>query len=179
MKKRKKILIFISLLAFSVLINIIPLFVFKDKFAISERSYSSFFPIIIMILVSINGITAYFLRHKCNLLEFELGLAYRVFLIFSDDQDYTFTEKYINNFYWDSLIYWFAVSFYIPCIFFISEWWHKIIWTFCVYSAPHIIYLILGIFDIAKDVKEYRLNQQKQAQELKEQMAREEMGRFR
>ena len=171
MKKRKKIVIFISLFAFSVLINVIPLIVFKDKAAVSEPSYA---PITIMIASIIYGIDVYRLRYK--------GVMYlqRLWIddYFSDDKDYTFTDKYMNDFYWMSLIYWFTIPFYIPCIFFISEWKH-VLWAFCVYFASRIIYLIWGIFDLLKDVKEYRLEQQKQAQELKEQQAREEMGRFR
>lgn len=171
MKRRKKILIFISLFAFSVLINVIPLFVFRDKAAVSKSSYA---PITIMIASIIYGIDVYRLRHKGVMYSQRLWIDY----YFSDDKDYTFTDKYMNDFYWMSLIYWFTIPFYIPCIFFISEWWH-VVWAFCVYLVPHIIYLIWGIFDMSKDVKEYRLKQQKLAQELKEQQAREEMGRFR
>lgn len=170
MKKTKKILIFISLFAFSVLINVIPLIVFKDKAAVSEPSYA---PITIMIASIIYGIGVYRLCYKGAMYSEGLWIYY-----FSDDKDYTFTDKYMNDFYWMSLIYWFTIPFYIPCIFFISEWKHAL-WAFCVFFAPRIIYLIWMIFDMSKDVKEYRLKQQKQAQELKEQQAREEMGHFK
>lgn len=171
MKKTKKILIFISFFAFSVLINVIPLIVFKDKAAVSEQSYYS---IIIMILVSIYGISAYFLRHEGIYLMFQ---KYR-FPVSDDDIEYTYTTEYMNNFYLMFLIYWLAVPFYIPCIFFVSKWEHTL-WTICVLLTPQIIYLILGIFDTLKNIKEYQLKQQQLAQELKEQQAREEMGHFK
>ena len=92
MKKRKKILIFISLFAFSVLINVIPLIVFKDKAAISESSYA---PITIMIASIIYGIDVYRLRYKGVMYSQRLWIDY----YFSDDKDYTFTDKYMNDFY--------------------------------------------------------------------------------
>ena len=132
----KKMLIFISLFAFSVLINVIPLIVFKDKAAVSEPSYA---PITIMIASIIYGIGVYRLRYKGAMYSEGLWIYY-----FSDDKDYTFTDKYMNDFYWMSLIYWFTIPFYIPCIFFISEWKHAL-WAFCVFSL-RVLFILFGCY---------------------------------
>lgn len=162
----------LALFVSSVLINIIPLFFFKEKAAISTYSVPA---VAIMLLVIIKGISAYLLRHKGNLLL--LGRPRHIFL-FSSDKAYAFTQEYTNEFNWMFLVYCTAIPFYIPCIFFVSKWVHTL-WTLCVLSAPQIIYFIYGISKTVRHVKAYKATQQKQAQELKAQQQREELGHFK
>lgn len=166
-----KKIIFICFFALSVLINIVPLLIFRDSMVFSEQSIASAG---IMILVSANGILSYFLRHKGNF----LSLRRRQFGAFSANKDYTYTKEYNREFFWQFLVYCLAIPFYIPCIFFVSKWPH-LLWTLCVLFAPQVIYIVYGISNTLKDVKEYRLAKQKKEQELKEQMQKEELGRFK
>ena len=171
MKKRK---IFICIFSAAVLINVVPLLIFKDKAALSNYWY---YQAILMILVSIKGVLAFFLRHKGNCLgDYRRPVTAR---FFSEDKDYTFTEEYEKEFFWQFCIYWFAIPFYIPCIFFVSGPWGSILWTMCVFFGPLLVYIIYGISCTLKDVKEYRTIQKNRDQELKEQERREEMGRFK
>ena len=169
MKRRK---IFICIFAVSLLINVIPLLIFKDKAAIT---YFSWFPMILMLIESVNGVIAFFLRHKGNY--FTDG--YRSIHIFSEDKDYTFTKEYKDEFFWQFCLYWFAVPFYIPCIFFVSGGWRKFLWTACVFFTPYLVYFIYYISKEIKAEKEYQIRKKKQEQELKEQMLREEMGHIK
>ena len=166
-----KKVIFISLFAISVLVNIVPLLIFRDSIMISNLSL---FSAVTMILISANGILSYFLRHKGNFLSFgkPRGSA------FSEDKDYTFTKEYSKEFFWQFLIYCLAIPFYIPCIFFVSKRVH-LLWTLCVLLVPQAVFVVYGISNTVKDVKEHQLTLQKREQELKEQMQKEEMGRFK
>ena len=167
----KKRLLFLCFFSFSVLINIIPLLIFKGKAVISNYSYAA---IGVITLVSANGILSYFLRHKGNFLSFATPRGD----IWGSDKDYTFSKEYNREFYWQFVVYFVTSPFYIPCIFFPSNWLHTL-WTLCVLFAPQMVYVVYGILSTLKDVKEYRATQQKREQELKEQQQREEMGRFK
>lgn len=167
----KKKLIFIGILLTSVLLNTLPLLIFKDNIVLSKQSLAS---LVIMLLVSANGIISYLLRHKGFFLSFgsSIGIA------FSEDKAYTFTEEYKKEFFWQFTVYWFAIPFYIPCIFFASEWVH-FLWTLCVIFAPQLIFVAWGVATTIKEAKEYRELQRQREQELKEQQKKEEMGRFK
>lgn len=167
----KKRLIFLLCFSVSLLMNIIPLFVFKERIAFCKYSYYSF---IAMILIIANGIMSYFLRHKKNYLQFgtsRIG-------VFGPDRDFTFTEEYSRKFFWQFTVYWFSIPFYIPCMFFGTKPVHSL-WTVGVIFAPQIIFIIYSIISALKDVKENRSTKQKQEQELKEQQQREELGHFK
>ncbi len=167
----KKRLLFISLFALSILINTLPLLIFKNALVFTAQSAVS---VVIMVLVSINGIISYFLRHKGNFLSFGKPRGNAL----SDDKDYTFTKEYNKEFSWQFTVYCLTIPFYIPCIFFVSKWEH-LLWTLCILIIPQLIYVAYGILNTFKDVKDYRLEHQKQAKELQEQIKNEEMGRFK
>lgn len=167
----KKRILFAGLFTLSILINTAPLLIFKNSIVFSTQSVVS---VIIMTLVSINGVASYFLRHKGNFLSFGKPRGNAL----SDDKDYTFTKEYNKEFFWQFTVYCIAIPFYIPCIFFVSEWEH-LLWTLCILIIPQLIYVVYGILNTFKDVKEYRLEQQKQEKELQEQLKNEEMGRFK
>ncbi len=106
----------------------------------------------------------------------EYHISHLNFDLFSEDEDYTFTEKYEKEFFWQFCVYWFAIPFYIPCVFFTSALWMTAIGTICVFFAPQLVYFIYDISNDIKNAKEYRIKEQKRAQELKEQELREELG---
>lgn len=167
----KKKLVFACVLLLSVIFNIIPVFILKNNISISRHSY---IPLIIMTLVSANGILSYFLRHKGNFLAFGKPRGSAL----SSDKNYTFTTQYQNEFYWMFLIYCVTIPFYIPCIFFTTKWIHTL-WTLCILATPQVIYIIHGISQTLKDINEYQAEKQKRDQQLKEQQRREEMGHFK
>lgn len=167
----KKRLIFIFFMSISILINTIPLFVFKHSIAFSMLSR---FPLIVMILVSVNGILSYFFRHKRNFLHFGTPRG----SIVVTNKDYIFSKEYIREFYWNFIVYCFAIPFYIPCIFFSTKPIHSL-WTLCVLSAPQIVFIVYGIMNTLKDVKEDKLKKEQLAKERLEQERREELGKWK
>lgn len=166
MKKRIVVICFFSL---SLLINIIPLFIFKDKVGFT---YISIYSLIFMIAMSLNGLFAYIFRHKRNYLNLENRS------ISFSDKAYTFTEKYTKKFYWQFIVYVFSIPFFIPCIAFGTRVIHGL-WIICVVFVPQIIYFVNDIFEYATQIKEIRIDNQKHAQELKKQKEREELGYFK
>ena len=166
-----KKVIYICLFSFSVLINLLILYFFREKAVFSGYSFPA---VAVMFLVTINGVVSFFLRHKGNFLPFGAPRGG----VFLEDRGDTFGEEYKNEFYWMFLVYCMAIPFYIPCIFFASEWKHTL-WTLCVLFVPQIAFIIHGISKTMRDVKEYKVLKQKQEQELKEQQRREELGFFK
>ena len=81
-------------------------------------------------------------------------------------------------FFWQAIVFWVAIPFYLPCIFFVTKPIHMW-WTILVSIAPQIIYILYFLIVILIDVKKNIRIKQKHEQELKEQQKREEMGCFK
>ena len=169
----KKRIVFICFFLFSLVINIIPLFVFKDKVAFSALSI---FSALAMIGIVMNGIQSYLLRHKANYISF--CTIRGITTMYGPDREITFTEEYSREFYWQFVLYWFAVPFYIPCIFFGTELVH-FLWTVCVVFVPQTAYLINDIVKDLRKQKEIRRENKIRKQELEEQRKREELRYFK
>ena len=169
----KKRIVVICFFLFSLLINIIPLFVLKDKVAFSNVSI---YPVSAMIVVSIYGIDCYIGRHKKNYLSF--GSTKERSIRFGPDREVTFTKEYARKFYWQFIVYWVAIPFYIPCVFFSTEAVH-LVWTLCVIFVPQVVYLADIIVGLPNHLKENRDYREKREQELEEQKKREELGYFK
>lgn len=166
--KRK---IFICVFAAAVLINIIPLLIFKDKAAITPRSI---FPAFFVICLSISGVVSYLTRHK--------GDKYRrlhLWMLLLKDEEYTFTEEYEKSFFVGFCIYWFAIPFYLPFVFFDLGWNGSILWPLCVMFVTLLVSIACEMPNMIKEAKERRTAREKLKVELKEQELREEMGHIK
>lgn len=166
----KKRIIFICFFTVSVLINIIPLLVFKEKAAFNNYSL---YPLVFMILMSLHGL------FDCSKL-FRIGFRRkpRFFPGMSRLFGKSSEEEDEQAFFWQSLVYWVAIPFYLPCIFFGTKFEH-LPWTLLVFFAPQIIYISYFLIVILIDAKKDKRIKQKHEQELKEQERREEMGHFK
>ena len=153
-----------------LLINAIPLLVFREKAGISVYSR---FSIAIMVLDVVNGILACIYKHKGNFLVIGSSSS-----TFSADKEHTFTEEYEREFRLMLLIYCSAIPFYIPVIFFASSW-AETLWAVLVFFAPQVIFIARGIYQTMQDVKEEKRVQAQREKERKEQEAREELGRWK
>jgi hypothetical protein len=166
----KKRLIFLLCFSVSLLMNIIPLFVFKEKAAFNDYSL---YPLVFMIVMSIQGLV------DCSKL-FRIGFRRRphsfpgVSRLFGKSSE----EENERAFFWQSIVYWVAIPFYLPCIFFSTKFEH-LPWTLLVFFAPQIIYISYFLIYILIDAKKDKRTKQTHEQELKEQQKREEMGRFK
>ncbi len=165
MKKIIAILLFIL-----SLLNIIPLFIFKDDIAISQYSIP---PLMLMLIVIINGVLALIFKHKGNF-----------FIIrkynnpFTNDKDYTFTPEYDKMFILSFAIYFAPIPFYLPLIFFTRNW-AQTLFSLLLLALPQIIFIIQGMIETAKDVKADKIKKQQQEQKLREQQIREELGHWK
>ena len=166
----KKRLIYLLCFSVSLLINIIPLFVFKEKAAFNDYSL---YPLIIMIGMSLNGLV------DCSKL-FRIGFGRQTHFFPSVSRLFGESSEEENEraFFWQSIVFWVAIPFYIPCIFFCTKYEH-LGWTILVFIAPQIIYISYFLIVILIDAKKDKRIKQKYEQELKEQQKREEMGRFK
>ncbi len=158
------------LLLILTLLNIIPLFIFKDFVAFSGYSW---IPLVLMLVVIFNGILALICKHKGNFFVIR-----RYNNPFSNDKDYTFTPEYEKKFTVSLAIYFAAVPFYIPVIFFIKNWPQAIL-ALLLFALPQIIFVIQGMIETVKDVKADKIKKYQQKQELREQQRREEMGQWK
>ena len=167
MKKRN--VLYFLLYAVILMINILIVLSKKSSMAISEFSIPALF---LMIAMIINGILSYLLRHKGN------GLTFSRFDCnpFAPDRDYTFEESYTKRFFIMLKIYCLVIPFYIPQIFFASNYLQTL-WALLTFFIPQIVFIIMGVTDILKDVKEYKAKTEQLEKERLLQEQREELGK--
>ncbi|OKZ68173.1 MAG: hypothetical protein BHV88_13535 [Clostridiales bacterium 41_12_two_minus] len=169
MKKRN--VLYFLLYAVILMINILIVLSKKSSMAISEFSIPALF---LMIAMIINGILSYLLRHKGN------GLTFSRFDCnpFAPDRDYTFEESYTKRFFIMLKIYCLVIPFYIPQIFFASNYLQTL-WALLTFFIPQIVFIIMGVTDILKDVKEYKAKTEQLEKERLLQEQREELGKWK
>lgn len=169
MKKRN--VLYFLLYAVILMINILIVLSKKSSMAISEFSIPALF---LMIAMIINGILSYLLRHKGN------GLTFSRFDCnpFAPDRDYTFEESYTKRFFIMLKIYCLVIPFYIPQIFFASNYLQTL-WALLTFFIPQIVFIIMGVTDILKDVKEYKAKTKQLEKERLLQEQREELGKWK
>lgn len=169
MKKRN--VLYFLLYAVILMINILIVLSKKSSMAISEFSIPALF---LMIAMIINGILSYLLRHKGN------GLTFSRFDCnpFAPDRDYTFEESYTKRFFIMLKIYCLVIPFYIPQIFFASNYLQTL-WALLTFFIPQIVFTIMGITDVLKDVKEYKAKTEQLEKERLLQEQREELGKWK
>ena len=154
-----------------LIVNAIPVIVFRDQIKISAYSLIA---ITVAAVVVFNGILACLFKHKGNFLIMRKHNG----AIFSEDKDHTFTNRYECEFRRMLLIYCAAIPFYIPIICFASNL-QEALWSLLVYSVPQIIFLVNEIRKTLKDVKKEKLHQAQLEKERIEQERREELGHWR
>ena len=169
MKKRN--VLYFLLYAVILMINILIVLSKKSSMAISEFSIPALF---LMIAMIINGILSYLLRHKGN------GLTFSRFDCnpFAPDRDYTFEESYTKRFFIMLKIYCIVIPFYIPQIFFASNYLQTL-WALLTFFIPQIVFIIMGVTDVLKDVKEYKAKTEQLEKERLLQEQREELGKWK
>ena len=169
MKKRN--VLYFLLYAVILMINILIVLSKKSSMAISEFSIPALF---LMIAMIINGILSYLLRHRGNGLTFSRFDCNPV----APDRDYTFEESYTKRFFIMLKIYCLVIPFYIPQIFFASNYLQTL-WALLTFFIPQIVFIIMGVTDILKDVKEYKAKTEQLEKERLLQEQREELGKWK
>lgn len=167
MKTMLKYRVIIPVLSILLLVNIVPIFIFSEQAKITMYSYYS---INIMAVVILNGICACIYKHCGNYF-----IISKQSFLFRSTQSYTFTDAYEKEFRWMLLVYFAAIPFYIPVIFFARNTPH-LLWSVLIFALPQAIYFFHCIFEISKDVKEEKMQRAKRQKEREEQEKREELG---
>jgi hypothetical protein len=170
MKKRG--VLYLLLYAVILMINMLIVLSQTSTIAISRFSLPALFLMIIMI---IHSMVSYMLRHKGNYLPFRrFGHPNP----FTTDKDYTFEELYIKRFFFMLKIYCLVIPFYIPQIFLTSTYFESL-WALVTFLTPQVVYVIMGIVDTLKDVKEYKAKREQLEKERLSQEQREELGKWK
>ncbi len=164
----KKMIAFLLLAI--VLLNAALCLVFRDTATVTAYSFPA---AAVMLLVTLNGISACICKHKGNF--FVLSRYNNPFV---SDRAYTFTPEYEREFSLSFFIYFAAIPFYLPLIFFTTTW-PQTLWVLLVLAVPQIIFAVQGAIETIKNAKADRQKKQQLHQELLAQKQREEMGRWK
>ena len=161
----KKRIIFISFFFFSLMLNIIPLFICREKITFDKYSY---FPIFMMISWGILAICAYIFRHKGNII---IPASPKLVALFNEPLE----KGYYQRFFKEFTFYCSCFPFYINLIFFGSIFSRVFVTMFFIF----IPWAIIALFRFIILAKEAKIAQAKKDKELKEQQKREELGYFK
>ncbi len=153
-------------------VNIIIVIIFREQATISKLSI---LPIIWILLILYYGITACFFKHKGNL--FYVARSYLFWG--EEDKAYTFTREYLMEFYLMLTILWATIPFYIPLIFLVSDIVTMLMWLLIIFFVPEFIFWAFSFTHFLKFIKQDKLKKARYAKELKEQMMREELGKWK
>ena len=169
---KKKSFLYFLVYAVVLMINILIVLSQISNIRVSSFSLPALFLMIIMV---IHAALSYLLRHKGNYLPFRcFGRSNP----FATDKDYTFNDLYINRFFFMLKIYCLAIPFYIPQIFLTSSYIGSHL-ALVVFFSPQVVYVIMGIVDTLKDVKEAKVKEEQLEKERLDQAQREELGKWK
>ena len=167
MKTKKNKIILTCVYGFLLLINIIPLTVYRDRAALTLYSIPG---AAVMCINIFHGIAAYCLRYRDNYLIF--GKRRSILYI---DSDREASDEDLKMFYQMFKIYCAPIPFYLPVIFF-SQSLAQSCWAFAVYFAPQILYFGMGFKLMRDEMKEEKQKREQLEKERLEQEKREELG---
>lgn len=172
MKTKLKYPLILGILLALLLINAVPVLALPDRAALTNFSI---FPGIVAVLMIIYGLCALIDKHKGNyfLLSDSRGRS------LSYNKSYTYKEEYEREFRLSLLIYFGAIPFYIPLIFFARGYPRATLGTFAVMLVPQMLLLIPTIREAIRDSKERRRILAERERERIEQERREELGKWK
>jgi hypothetical protein len=155
-----------------LLINAVPVLALPDRAALTNFSI---FPGIVAVLMIIYGLCALIDKHKGNyfLLSDPHGRS------MSYNKSYTYKEEYEREFRLSLLIYFGAIPFYIPLIFFTRGYPAVTFGTFAVMLVPQVFLVIPTIREAIQDSKERKRILAERERERIEQERREELGKWK
>ena len=169
---KKRVLLYFIFYTVVLTINMFIVLISKNSARISNFSLPSIFLMIIMI---IHAVVSYVLRHKGNYLLFRrFGHPNP----FAADKDYTFEETYIKRFFLMLKIYCLPIPFFIPQIFLTSTYFESL-WALFTFFSPQVVYVIMGIVNTLKEVKEDKAKKEQLEKERLLQEQREELGKWK
>ena len=171
-KTKLKYPLILGILLALLLINAVPVLALPDRAALTNFS---FFPGAVAVLMIIYGLCALIDKHKGNyfLLSDPRGRS------MSLNKSYTYKEEYEREFRLSLLIYFGAIPFYIPLIFFARGYPAATFGTFAVMLVPQIFLAIPSIREAIQDSKERKRILAERERERIEQERREELGKWK
>ena len=172
MKIKLKYPLILSVMLALLLVNATPVLLLPEKAALTNFSI---FPGAVAVLMIIYGLCALIDKHKGNyfLLSNPRGRT------LSYNKSYTYKEEYEREFRLSMLIYFGAVPFYIPLIFFTRSYPAATFGTFAVMLVPQIFLAIPLVREAIQDSKERKQILAERERERIEQERREELGKWK
>ena len=172
MKIKLKYPLILGILLALVLINAVPVLALPDRAALTNFSI---FPGIVAVLMIIYGLCALIDKHKGNyfLLSDPHGRS------MSYNKSYTYKEEYEREFRLSLLIYFGAIPFYIPLVFFTRSYPAVTFGTFGVMLIPQGLLAIPFIRKAIQASKERKQILAERERERIEQERREELGKWK
>ena len=172
MKIKLRYPLILGVLLALLLVNAVPVLLLPEKAALTNFSV---FPGAVAVLMIIYGLCALIDKHKGNyfLLSNPRGRS------LSYNKSYTYKEEYEREFRLSMLIYFGAVPFYIPLIFFARGYPAATFGTFAVMLVPQVFLAIPSIREAIQDSKERKRILAERERERIEQERREELGKWK
>ena len=172
MKIKLKYPLILGILLALLLVNTIPVLLLPDRAALTHFSV---FPGAVAVLMVIYGLCALIDKHKGNyfLLSNPRGRS------LSYNKSYTYKEAYEKEFRLSLLIYFGAIPFYFPLIFFGRGYPRVTFGTFAVMLIPQMLLVIPTIREAIQDSKERKRILAERERERIEQERREELGKWK
>ena len=172
MKIKLRYPLILGVLLALLLVNAVPVLLLPEKAALTNFSV---FPGAIAILMIIYGLCAPIDKHKGNYFQLSdprgRSLSY--------NKSYTYKEEYEREFRLSMLIYFGAVPFYIPLIFFTRSYPAATFGTFAVMLVPQVFLAIPMVREAIQDSKERKRILAERERERIEQERREELGKWK
>ena len=172
MKIKLRYPLILGVLLALLLVNAVPVLLLPEKAALTNFSV---FPGAVAVFMVIYGLCALIDQHQGNyfLLSDPRGRS------MSLNKSYTYTEEYEREFRLSLLIYFGAIPFYIPLIFFARGYPAATFGTFAVMLVPQIFLAIPTVREAIQDSKERKRILAERERERIEQERREELGKWK
>lgn len=172
MKIKLKYPLILGILLALLLVNTIPVLLLPDRAALTHFSV---FPGAVAVLMVIYGLCALIDKHKGNYFLLSNPRSRSL----SYNKSYTYKEAYEREFRLSLLIYFGAIPFYFPLIFFGRGYPRVTFGTFAVMLIPQMLLVIPTIREAIQDSKERKRILAERERERIEQERREELGKWK
>ena len=175
MKKQRTL--FITVIAISLLLSILPVIVFRHSAAITVYSIPA---IVFFVSSVVFAAVAFSFRERGNLFAYPSKLFYILLVAISGDREYTSKLEYKKEFSITALIFCASIPFYIPIAFFTNGFYSSIMRPLEVSIAREIAIILLGLIPpIIKNISDKNQQRIKDEADRKEQERRESMGKWK
>jgi hypothetical protein len=169
-KERLHKIIFLSSFIISLLANTLPLFIFRARIRISICTLAGG---VILLFMSLFGLYACISKEDGYFFLSKYGNVGHRFWRYNRP-----TSSYMEAFWIKAAIYFFAVPFHLPIMFFSTKEIHSL-WSFLLLLIPQFVLIGMNVRKDLHKAKEKKALKKEQDKERIEQERREELGKWK